>query len=103
MRDGDQLISHVLAELRQITELRIEFAVWKRTADQRLDSLDKKSGESLKRLEALEKSSGLAAYMRQHALALLQWASALIIAGLAAASLLPPWVGQVFSALGRAK
>jgi hypothetical protein len=106
MRDGDQLISHVLSELRTITDLRVEMAEWRgwrRNTDLRVESLEKKSTDSQKRLEAVEKSGGFASLMLQNAKALLQWAGVMVLVALSAAKMLPSWVEPLVSALARAK
>lgn len=106
MRDGDQLISHVLSELRQITEVRIEMAEWRgwrQNTDRRVESLEAKSSDLQKQLGKVEKSSGFANYMRDHAIAFLKWVSAVILLGLAASKMLPPWVEPLVSALARVK
>lgn len=106
MRDGDQLISHVLSELREITTLRIEMAEWRgwrKSTDSRLELLETSSTESRERLSKVEKSSGFAAFMLQNAKALLQWAGVMVLVALSAAKMLPSWVEPLVSALARAK
>ena len=101
----DRLITHLLSELRHVTELRIELASWrewKSATNHRLDSLETSSKLSQEQLHQHSKSNGFAATMRQHAVALVQWIATLIIAVLAAAKMLPPWVEKLASVLGRA-
>lgn len=100
----DRLISHLLSELRHVTELRIEMASWREwrsATDHRLDSVEASSKLSQEQLQQHSKSTGFAATMRQHAVALVQWIATLIIAVLAAAKMLPPWVEKLVSALAR--
>ena len=106
MRDGDQLISHLLGELREVTNLRIEMAEWRgwrHNTDHRLDLLEISSTDSQKRLSAVEKSGGFASLMLQNAKAILQWMGVMILIALSAAKMLPVWVEPLVSALARAK
>lgn len=101
----DRLISHLLTELRHVTDLRIELASWREwrsATDRRLDSVETASKLSQEQLQQHSKSNGLAAKMREHAISLFQWIATLIIAVLAAAKMLPPWVEKMVSALARA-
>jgi hypothetical protein len=100
----DRLISHLLGELRQVTEMRIELARWREWRsgiDRRVDLLETTSKSCQEQLQQHSKSSGLAAKMREHAISLFQWIAVIILAVLSAAKMLPPWVEKLVSALVR--
>ena len=98
------LIAHLMAELRHVTDMRIQIAgltEWRTGTNQRLDSLEQSSKLSQEQLHQHSKSNGFAATMRMHAVALVQWIATAIIAILAAAKMLPPWVEKLVSVLAR--
>ena len=103
---GDQsLISHLLAELRQVTELRIQVASlveWRSATDHRVTQLETTSAELSEASKEMSKSKGIAKELRKQALALFQWIFVFILAVMSAMKILPPWIEKLVSALVRA-
>lgn len=101
----DRLISHLLSEMRQVTDMRIELASmreWRYGIDSRVSLLESNSKSSQELLNQQAKATGVATKLREQAIALVQWISVLIITILSATKMLPPWIEKLVSALGRA-
>lgn len=100
----DRLISHLLGEMRQVTEVRIELAAmreWRHGIESRVVSLETSSKSSHELLNQQAKTTGIATKLREQAIALVQWVSVLIITILSAAKMLPPWIEKLVSVLWR--
>lgn len=98
----DRLIGHLIGELRQVTDLRIELAQmreWRRMTDRRLGTLETTSHELRSQLLKQSREGLIPTLLRTHAIALMQWGAFIVVMGLSAAKLLPPWLAPLISAL----